>query len=137
MLCLVKMTIGLIYTNYIQRSLVFFPGWVLLHLGSVSGRKLRPGSPLPAHLTHLDQYSCPRTCLYPPWAPPPLSSCLCLPYMQLLSGRISGRKPCDLLIRFPEDSVKLKPCLLSSQKHQGMQQPKSELSVRTGSSFFL
>lgn len=138
---LVKMTIGLIYSNYIQRSLVSPPGWVLLHLGSPGCEEKKAqaceSSPCTPGSSGLSQYSCPRTRLYPPWAALPLSSCFCLPYMQLLSGRICRRKPCDLLMRFPKDSVKLKPGPLSSHKHQGMQQPKSELSLRSGSSFFL
>lgn len=84
----------------------------------------------------LNQHSCPGTFMSPPKVSLLLSSYWCWWYTHLLSGRISRRKPHDLLIRSPEDSVKLKPGPLNSHKHQGMHLPKVGLSWRIGS-FFL
>lgn len=84
----------------------------------------------------LNQHSCPGTFMSPPKVSLLLSCYWCWWYTHLLSGRISRRKPHDLLIRSPEDSVKLKPGPLNSHKHQGMHLPKVGLSWRIGS-FFL
>lgn len=136
---LAKLTAGLMYANSIQTLLVFFPGWALLRLGPpdlwVEGSSGLWVLYLHTWLIRLSQHSSPRTCLHPPQVPLLLSSGVCLGCTQLLSGRISRRKPYDLLIRFPKDSVKLKSGSLNSHKHQGMHQPKSGLSLRTGSSF--
>lgn len=103
----------------------------------MSRRKPRPAPPLPAHLTHPHWVS---TLAPGPASPLPRLLCcvflLVFWYTQLLSGRISRRKPYDLLIRSPEDSFKLKPGPLKSYKHQGMQQPKFGLFLRTGNHFF-
>lgn len=137
---LINRTIQLSYTNYLQTWIVFSLAWVLLRLGPpdqrAEGSSGCESSPSIPDSSGLSQHTCPRTCLYPPEAPFAAVFLLCLRYTQLLSERISRRKPYDLLIRFPKDSVKLKPGARNSHKHQGTQEPKFGLSLRTSSSFF-
>lgn len=71
----------------------------------------------------------------PSQAPLLPSSCLCLRCTQLLSGRISRQKPYDLLIRFPKDSVKLKPGPRNSYKQSTDAPVQMGPPLRTGSSF--